>query len=105
MKDENEAKGYARGENDYIIFTDDDLDDVALDTKWTIDIEKFAPADSIEWIYLEKPHYLMPDVGVEALQFLPSSAILRSTFLASAASPTFLPATDSMATTARSRAT
>jgi DNA end-binding protein Ku len=68
VKDENEAKGYARGENDYVILTDDDLDRVALDTVKTIDIEKFVPADSIEWIYLEKPHYLMPDdaVGNEA---------------------------------------
>jgi DNA end-binding protein Ku len=68
VKDENEAKGYARGENDYVILTDDNLDNVALDTVKTIDIEKFAPADSIEWVYLEKPHYLMPDdaVGNEA---------------------------------------
>jgi len=68
VKDENEAKGYARGENDYVILTDDDLDRVALDTVKTIDIEKFVPADSIEWVYLEKPHYLMPDdaVGNEA---------------------------------------
>ncbi|MNI26191.1 putative DNA repair protein YkoV [compost metagenome] len=68
VKDENEAKGYARGENDYVILTDDDLDAVALDTVKTIDIDKFAPADSIEWVYLEKPHYLMPGdpVGHEA---------------------------------------
>ncbi|MFA1622115.1 Ku protein [Rhizobium mongolense] len=68
VKDENEAKGYARGENDYIILTDDDLDTVALETVRTIDIEKFVPQDSIEWVYLEKPHYLMPDdpVGHEA---------------------------------------
>jgi DNA end-binding protein Ku len=68
VKDENEVKGYARGENDYVILTDEDLDAVALDTVKTIDIDKFVPADSIEWIYLEKPHYLMPDdaVGNEA---------------------------------------
>jgi len=68
VKDENEAKGYARGENDYVILTDDDLDRVSLDTVKTIDIEKFVPADSIEWVYLEKPHHLMPDdaVGNEA---------------------------------------
>ncbi len=68
VKDENEAKGYARGENDYVILTEDDLDAVALETVKTIDIDKFVPADSIEWIYLEKPHYLMPDdaVGNEA---------------------------------------
>lgn len=68
VKEDDEAKGYARGENDYVILTDDDLDAVALDTVKTIDIEKFVPFDSIEWIYLEKPHYLIPDdtVGNEA---------------------------------------
>ncbi|MGR8925314.1 non-homologous end joining protein Ku [Rhizobium leguminosarum] len=68
VKGENEAKGYARGENDYVVLTEDDLDAVALDTVKTIDIDKFVPAESIEWIYFEKPHYLMPDdaVGNEA---------------------------------------
>ncbi|MEH6691095.1 MAG: Ku protein [Pseudorhizobium pelagicum] len=68
VEDEDEAKGYARGENDYVILTDDDLDGVALDTVKTIDIDKFVPAESIEWIYLEKPHYLKPDdpVGYDA---------------------------------------
>ena len=68
VKDEDEVKGYARGENDYVLLTDDDLDAVALDTVKTIDIEKFVPRDSIEWIYLEKPYYLVPDdpVGHEA---------------------------------------
>lgn len=68
VKDEDEVKGYARGENDYVLLTDEDLDAVALDTVKTIDIEKFVPHDSIEWIYLEKPHYLVPDdpVGHEA---------------------------------------
>ncbi|WP_312418208.1 Ku protein, partial [Shinella sp.] len=68
VKEENEAKGYARGENDYVILTDDDLDAVALDTVRTIDIEKFVPANSIEWIYLDTPHYLVPNdqVGNEA---------------------------------------
>ncbi|MGO4407936.1 Ku protein [Bosea sp. RAF48] len=68
VKDDNEIKGYARGENDYVMLTEDELDAVALDTVKTIDIDKFVPRDSIEWIYLEKPHYLMPDdpVGHEA---------------------------------------
>jgi DNA end-binding protein Ku len=68
VKDENEAKGYARGENDYVLLTEEDLDAVQLDTVKTIDINTFVPAESIEWIYLEKPHYLMPDdaVGNEA---------------------------------------
>jgi len=42
VQNEDEAKGYARGENDYVILTDDDLDAVQLDTVKTIDIEKFV---------------------------------------------------------------
>ncbi len=68
VKDEDEMKGYARGENDYVLLTNDELDAVALETVKTIDIEKFVARESIEWIYLEKPHYLVPDdpVGYEA---------------------------------------
>ncbi|MFN7093056.1 MAG: Ku protein [Allorhizobium sp.] len=68
VDDDHEAKGYARGENDHVILTEDDLDAVQLDTVKTIDIQKFVPTDSIEWVYLEKPHYLAPDdpVGQEA---------------------------------------
>lgn len=68
VKEGDDVRGYARGEDDYVILTDDDLDAVELDTAKTIDVEKFVPADSIEWVYLEKPHYLMPEssVGNEA---------------------------------------
>ncbi|MDE8762604.1 Ku protein [Rhizobium sp. CBK13] len=72
VKDGNDVKGYARGENDYVILTDEDLDSVALDTVRTIDIEKFVPAESIGWTYLEKAHYLAPDdpVGHEAFSVI-----------------------------------
>ena len=72
VKENKQGKGYARGENDYIVLTEDELDAVALDTVKTIDIEKFVPADGIDWIYLEKPHYLAPDdpVGQEAFSVI-----------------------------------
>jgi DNA end-binding protein Ku len=72
VEEGNEAKGYARGENEYVILTDDDLDAVALDTVRTIDIERFVQADSIDWIYLETAHYLVPDgpVGEEAFSVI-----------------------------------
>ena len=68
VKDEDEAKGYERGENDYVILTDDDLDAVELETVRTIDIETFVPRNSIEWIYLDTPYYLTVNekIGDEA---------------------------------------
>jgi DNA end-binding protein Ku len=68
VKDEHEAKGYERGENDYVILTDEDLESVELETVWSIDIEKFVPRGSIEWVYLETPFYLTANnkIGDEA---------------------------------------
>jgi DNA end-binding protein Ku len=68
VKDEDEVKGYQRGENDYVFLEDEELEDVALDSTRTIDIDVFSPRDSIAWIWLDKPYYLAPNdpVGEEA---------------------------------------
>lgn len=65
---DDEAKGYERGENDHVMLEDDELNAVALDTTHTIDIEMFAPRDSVGWIWYDKPHFLLPNdkVGEEA---------------------------------------
>ena len=57
VKEEDEAKGYQRGENDYVILEDEELENVALDSTKTLDIDVFAPRDSIEWIWLDTPYY------------------------------------------------
>lgn len=68
VSDEHEAKGYERGENDYVILTNEDLEAVELETVRTIDIDKFVPRESIDWIYLDTPFYLMVNdkIGDEA---------------------------------------
>ena len=45
VKDEDEVKGYQRGENEYIILEDEELENVALDSTKTIDIDVFSPRD------------------------------------------------------------
>ena len=52
---EDEAKGYQQGENDDILLEDDELENIALESTKTIDIDVFAPRDSIEWVWLENP--------------------------------------------------
>ncbi|NEI73200.1 Ku protein [Rhizobium lusitanum] len=68
VEEDDEVKGYERGDNDYIMLEDDELDAVAMDSTRTIDIEMFVPRDSIEWIWFDTPHYLTPNdpVGEEA---------------------------------------
>lgn len=68
VADEDEARGYQRGEDDYVVLEDDELAAIALESARTIDIESFVAADGIGWIWYDKPHYLVPDdpVGEEA---------------------------------------
>ncbi len=61
VEDEDEVKGYETEEGRYITLEDDEVDAVGLESTRTINIDKFVPANSIEWIWHDKPHYLMPD--------------------------------------------
>lgn len=72
VKDDDEVKGYQRGENDYIILEDEELENVALESTRTIDIDVFCQRDSIEWIWLDTPYYLSPNdpVGEEAFSVI-----------------------------------
>jgi DNA end-binding protein Ku len=64
----DEVRGYARGEHDYVLLEDEELESIALESARTIDIETFVAAQSIDWIWYDTPYYLTPDdpVGEEA---------------------------------------
>lgn len=72
VADHDEVKGYQRGEDEYVLLEDDELEAVALESARTIDIDMFVDADSIGWIWYDKPHYLTPDdpVGEEAFSVI-----------------------------------
>ena len=74
----DEARGYPRGEDDYVLLEEDEIEDVALESTRTIDIEMFVPTDEVGWIWYDKPHYLTPDdkVGEEAF------AVIREAMVA-----------------------
>ena len=68
VDEDQEVKGYARDESSFVLLEDEELEAVRLESARTIDIETFAPADSVDWIWYETPFYLTPDdkVGEEA---------------------------------------
>lgn len=68
VRDEDEVKGYERGENDYVMLEDEEIEAVALESTRTIDIDMFVPDRSIGWVWYDRPHFLMPgdEVGQEA---------------------------------------
>jgi DNA end-binding protein Ku len=69
---DQQVKGYERGEGEYVLLEDEDFAKVALDSTRTIDIGTFVPASSIAWIWYDTPHYLLPGdkVGLEAFSVI-----------------------------------
>ena len=55
------VKGYEYEKGEYIVLTQDEIEDVRLESTKTIDIERFVPGDEIDRIYWDNPYYLAPD--------------------------------------------
>jgi len=72
---EDIMKGYKVDTDSYIEITKDELENIALDSNRTIDIDEFVPKADIDPRYLIRPYYLVPDgkVGHDAF------AVIRET--------------------------
>src|SRR4051794_28037253 len=68
-------KGYKVDTDTYIEVSKDELENIALESTRTIDIDEFVPKSSIDPRYLIRPYYLVPDgkVGHDAF------AVIRET--------------------------
>ncbi len=69
VDDEDQVKGYPKGENDYVLLEDEEIENVGLESTRTIDIETFVSSESVGWIWYDRPHYLAPDDEVSAEAF------------------------------------
>ncbi|MBD9375592.1 Ku protein [Rhizobium sp. ARZ01] len=67
VADKDEVKGFERG-GEYVLLEEDELQAVNLESVRTIEINSFVPRESIDWIWLDKAHYLVPNdkVGEDA---------------------------------------
>src|ERR1700747_2815081 len=72
---EDIIKGYKVDTDTYVEVTKDELDEVALESTHTIEIDEFVPRSDIDNRYLIRPYYLVPDgkVGHDAF------AVIRET--------------------------
>jgi len=68
-------KGYKVDTDTYVEVTKEELDDLALESTHTIEIDEFVPRSDIDSRYLIRPYYLVPDgkVGHDAF------AVIRET--------------------------
>jgi DNA end-binding protein Ku len=57
------VKGYEFSKGQYVLFTKEELKAIEVVSTYTIDIEEFVPAGTVERIYFDKAYYLGPDKG------------------------------------------
>jgi DNA end-binding protein Ku len=55
------VKGYEVSKGKYVLLSDDELDDVKLEAKKTIDLVQFVDQSEIDPIYFERPFFVLPD--------------------------------------------
>ena len=60
VEQEDRVKGYQFEKGQYIQVEDDELDEVALESTHTIDIESFVPREEVDEIYLDESYYIVP---------------------------------------------
>lgn len=57
---ENIVKGYKLDSGEYVVLEDDDFKKAAVEATQTVDIVGFVDRKSIDYIFLDKPYYLVP---------------------------------------------
>jgi DNA end-binding protein Ku len=72
---EDIIKGYKVDTDTYVTVEKDELENLALESTRTIDIDEFVPRSEIDELYLVRPYYIVPDgkVGHDAY------AVIRET--------------------------
>ena len=75
VDNEDIMKGYKVDTDSYIEITKEELENIALESTRTIDINEFVPRSDIDDLYLVRPYYIVPDgkVGHDAY------AVIRDT--------------------------
>ena len=60
VEPEDRVKGYQFEKNQYVLVEEEELDNVALESTHTIEIEQFVPMAEVDRIYLDESFYLAP---------------------------------------------
>jgi DNA end-binding protein Ku len=55
------VKGYEVEKGKYVLLTDEEIDDLKLEAKRTIDLVQFVDAEDIDPVYFEKPYFVAPE--------------------------------------------
>jgi DNA end-binding protein Ku len=62
---EDIVKGYEVEKGKYVLLTDEEIDEVKLEAKRTIDLIQFVDEGEIDMLYFDKPYFVSPEEGDE----------------------------------------
>lgn len=71
------VKGYEFSKDRYVQFSDEELKKLEAERTDRLDIVEFVPADTVDFIFIEKTYYLGPDKGGDRAYRLLSEAMTR----------------------------
>jgi DNA end-binding protein Ku len=54
------VKGYEYSDGEYVLLGDEDFKRAAVESTQTVEIQDFVDSDSVEYVYFDKPYYLVP---------------------------------------------
>jgi DNA end-binding protein Ku len=77
---EDRLKGFEVERDRYVLLEEQELDEVALESTHTIDIESFVPRAEVDELYIEEPYYLAPadKVGLDAFAVIRDAMRMKS---------------------------
>ena len=61
VENESKIKGYEIDDGRHVLLEEEELDEVALESTHTIDIDSFVERNEVDEIYLDKSFYVVPD--------------------------------------------
>lgn len=78
IRNEDIVKGYEIEDDTYVVLEPEELDEVKLESKRTIDLVQFADAKDVDPRYFDRPYYLVPEGDVSTEGFMVIKAALES---------------------------
>jgi DNA end-binding protein Ku len=75
-------RGFEYARDQYVRFTDEELKAMESDRTGMLELQEFVPADTVDFLYIEKTYFLGPDKGGDRAYSLLSQSLERNNMLA-----------------------
>jgi DNA end-binding protein Ku len=79
VENEDIVKGYEVEKGKYVLLTDEEIDDIKLEAKKTIDLVQFVDLHEIDQLYYDRPFFVLPQEDEEAEAYVVLREALKKT--------------------------